>query len=302
MTRRSSAFSTIGVTGKPGDPAVAETLRGLLALLEHRDCRVYLDAESALDSEAEVLPRERLGECCDLVIAIGGDGTLINTARALAGREGVSLMGINRGRIGFLVDLAPERLEEIDRILDGDHVTENRMLLAAEVRRDDDDAVISTGVAVNDVVVHRWETARMVELTTRIDGELLNNHRSDGLVIATPTGSTAYAMAGGGPITHPRLHAMVLVPICPHTLSNRPVVVDGNSLLEISATSHSARQVRISCDSQQDLGVVEGCRLLVRAHPVPLRLVHPPSYGYFDILRLKLGWGTNPENGSATQR
>lgn len=300
MTRAQPAFQRIGITGKPGDPAVAETIRGLLDRLHGRGVAIFMDAESAVDTEHELLPRERLGEVCDLVIAIGGDGTLINTARCLAGRDDVSLLGINRGRIGFLVDLNPQQLEEIDRVLDGEYVSENRMLLEAEVRRHADDTLISTGVAVNDVVVHRWETARMVELSTTIDGELLNTHRSDGLIVATPTGSTAYAMASGGPITHPRLNAMVLVPICPHTLSNRPVVVDGRSELEISAVSHSASQVRISCDSQQDLGVVEGSRLLIRALPQPLRLVHPPSYGYFEVLRRKLGWGANPENGSGT--
>ncbi len=306
MTQHASAFATVGITGKPGDPSVAETVSRLLPLLTRRKCRILLDAETTAANAggaAKAVPRGELAAGADLVIAVGGDGTLINTARSLANRDDVALMGINRGRLGFLVDVAPERLEEdVQHVLRGDCIVEERMLLSAEVRRDSNDSVVSSSLAVNDVVVHRWDTARMVELTTHIDGELLNHHRSDGLVVATPTGSTAYAMAGGGPITHPRLKAMVLVPICPHTLSNRPLVVDATSRVEVRVSPEHTHHVRVSCDSQEDLGVVEESRLVIRSHPTPLRLVHPPGYGYFDILRAKLGWGGPSGGGSRSQK
>ncbi len=305
MDARPTAFTTVGITGKPGDPAVIELVERLAPILAARGCRALLDADSVEANgpgHPERVPRQELLEASDLVIAIGGDGTLIHVARSLAGRSDVALMGINRGRLGFLVDVAPEHLNQVACVLDGEHVIDERLILQAEIRSNSDDALLGGGVAINEVVVHRWNTARMIELSTRIDGEPLSDHRSDGLIIASPTGSTAYAMAGGGPIAHPNLHAMVLVPVCPHTLSNRPLVVDGNSCIEITVHPGFIDQVRVSCDSQKDLTVHEECRLVVSAHPTPLRLVHPPGYSYFNLLRAKLGWGgppSQPAHGGA---
>ncbi len=294
---QSSAFPSVGITGKPGDPAVVGLVEHLLPILEARSCRVLLDAASVqADGERHPprVPRAELLEASDLIIAIGGDGTLIHIARALVGRTDVALMGINRGRLGFLVDVAPDRLDEVAQVLDGHHIIDERLILRAEIRCNRSDAVLDTGIGINEVVVQRWNTARMVELSTRVDGEPLSDHRSDGVIVATPTGSTAYALAGGGPIAHPNLHALALVPICPHTLSNRPLVVDGDSCIEIVPHEAFVDRVRVSCDSQTELALGPETRLALAAHPTPIRLVHPPGYSYFNLLRAKLGWGGPP--------
>ncbi|MBK1725553.1 NAD(+) kinase [Halorhodospira neutriphila] len=294
MTPDPGPFTTVGITGKPGDPAVRETVEALLPMLARQGHTVLLDADS-VDATglagAAAERREALIGACDLLVAIGGDGTLIHAARALVGRTDVALMGINRGRLGFLVDVAPDRLDEVERVLAGEHVIDERFILTAEVRANADDALLAEGVAINEVVVHRWNTARMIELSTRVDGETLSQHRCDGFIVATPTGSTAYAMAGGGPIAHPNLHAMVLVSVCPHTLSHRPLVVDSASRIEVALHEGYVEHARVSCDSQQDLALAADSRLVVKAHPAPLRLVHPPGYNYFNLLRTKLGWG-----------
>ncbi|MFP4647916.1 MAG: NAD(+) kinase [Halorhodospira sp.] len=294
MDAHTPPFPTVGITGKPGDPAVVGLVERLRPIADARGCRLLLDAQSVERNghdPAQRLPREELLEAADLIIAIGGDGTLIHTARALAGRTDIALMGINRGRLGFLVDVAPEHLDEVGRVLDGEYVLEERLILTAEIRTAPEDALLSSDVAINEVVLHRWNTARMIELVTRVDGEPLSDHRSDGLIVATPTGSTAYAMAGGGPIAHPNLDALVLVPICPHTLSNRPLVIHGNSRIEVSVHPGFLEHARVSCDSQADLTLHPNSRLVIAAHPTPIRLVHPPGYSYFNLLRAKLGWG-----------
>ena len=288
-------FPTVGITGKPGDTAVAGLIERLRPMLAERGCTLLLDAQSvagSADEAAQRVPREELLEASDLIIAIGGDGTLIHTSRALAGRDDVALMGINRGRLGFLVDVAPEHLEEVSQVLDGDYVVDERLILAAEIRANTDGTLLGSEIAINEVVLHRWNTARMVEMVTYVDGEPLSDHRSDGLIVASPTGSTAYAMAGGGPITQPSLRALVLVPICPHTLSSRPLVVDGSSRVEIGVQPGFIDNVRVSCDSQDELALDADSRLVVYAHSTPIRLVHPPGYSYFNLLRAKLGWGS----------
>ena len=284
-------FSTIGLTGKPSDEAVTETLSRLGKHLRAAGREVIVDAETVPESaipDCRRLGRESLARSVDLLIAVGGDGTLLNAARLLADHE-VPILGVNRGRLGFLVDVSPGNLGEIDAVLEGNFIADDRMLLTAQIRRGEQ--VISEGVALNDVVLHKWNTARMIDFETWIDGELCNRHRSDGVIICTPTGSTAYAMAGGGPIMHPDLDAIALVPICPHTLSNRPLVISAESKVEIVVHPASIDQIRVSCDSQEDLGVVNGGRIVIHRRPHKIHLIHPRRYRYFDILRAKLRWG-----------
>ncbi|MBK1735106.1 NAD kinase [Halorhodospira abdelmalekii] len=298
MSEHPPPFRSIGIIGKPGDRAVFEILERLLPILQAHSCRTRIDATTvAAGGCADHLraPRAELLEHSDLVIAIGGDGTLIHVARALAGHPNAALMGINRGRLGFLVDVHPQHLHEISDVLAGRCVIDERLILTVEVRHRDGH-ISGRAVAVNEVVIHRWNTARMIELSTWINDQPLSEHRSDGLIVATPTGSTAYALAGGGPIVHPNLHAMVLVPISPHSLSNRPLVIDSASEVEIRVHPEFIEQVRVSCDSQHELALSAESRILVRAHPSPLRMVHPPGYSYFNILRAKLGWGTPPNH------
>jgi NAD+ kinase len=222
---------------------------------------------------------------------VGGDGTLLNAARSLAD-TGCAVLGVNLGRLGFLVDVSPEDMDtQLNSILGGDFIEEPRTLLHAMVTRDGEPVDEST--ALNDVVINKKDIARMIELDTWIDGHYLNRNRSDGLIVATPTGSTAYALSGGGPILHPGLDAITLVPICPHTLSNRPIVINHDSRIEI-VIHEGTLQAQISCDGQVNLTLDPGDRVTVRRHDHDLRLLHPPGHDYFDVLRRKLRWSEQP--------
>jgi NAD+ kinase len=287
-------FEHIGLIGKSDDRNVSATLQSLSALLDRHRLQIRVDEGVAdmLDGCAyPVVTRDALARQCDLAIVIGGDGTLLNAARSLTD-PGCAVLGVNLGRLGFLVDVSPEDMDsQIERILGGDYTEEQRTLLHATVSRDGEPVGDST--ALNDVVVHKKDIARMIELDTWIDGHFLNRNRSDGLIIATPTGSTAYALSGGGPILHPNLHAITLVPICPHTLSNRPIVINHDSRIEI-VIHEGTLQAQISCDGQVNLTLDPGDRVTVRRHDHDLRLIHPPGHDYFDILRRKLRWSEQP--------
>lgn len=286
------SFHTIAITGKPDDPGTVETIQLLARRLVERGIQVGLDAALIAADQApdgcRTLTGAALIDGADLVISVGGDGTLLHTGRLVAQYD-IPILGVNRGRLGFLVDLPPHDLEGLDAVLAGDFIEEDRVMLHAEVRRGDQ--VLGSGLALNDVVLYKWNTARMVEFRTYIDGDLLTTHRADGIIIATPTGSTAYALAGGGPIIHPSVDAFALVPVCPHTLSNRPLVISADSVIEMEVQPDYIGRVGISCDGQDDLGLRRDCRLVVRRHDHRVRLIHPPQYRYYDILRAKLRWG-----------
>lgn len=286
------AFDTIAITGKPNDPRTVKTVRRIARHLLERGIETRLD--SAIIAESETPPgcrRAAAPELIDgagLVISVGGDGTLLRTGRLVVDQN-IPLLGVNRGRLGFLVDLQPHDYDGLDAVLAGDFIEEDRTLLTAEVHRNGE--VLASGLALNDVVLYKWNTARLIEFNTYIDGQLLTAHRADGIIIATPTGSTAYALAGGGPIIHPAVDAICLVPVSPHTLSNRPLVISAGSVIELEVPDDHMEHVGVSCDGQDDLGLRLGSRLLVRRHPKRVRLIHPPQYRYYDILRAKLRWG-----------
>ncbi|MEJ2590606.1 MAG: NAD(+) kinase [Candidatus Thiodiazotropha sp.] len=293
----SKPFKKIGLIGKHGDPSVKETIRRLCTYLKQQGIEVVLEETTArlLDGEPlPGLPEIDLPSQSDLVIVVGGDGTLLHAARALAQRN-TPLLGVNLGRLGFLVDITPDRmLHHLDSILNGHYELESRFLL--EVFMGDELASEQDMLAFNDVVLHKWNIARMIEFQTYVDGQLVNDQRSDGLIVSTPTGSTAYALSGGGPLLHPSLNAIVLVPICPHTLSNRPIVVDGDSEIEIRLDRSNAEDVQITCDGQATLPVMQGESVRIRKAEHQVRLVHPEGYDFYNILRAKLGWGENPKN------
>jgi NAD+ kinase len=200
------------------------------------------------------------------------------------------LLGINLGRLGFLVDISPEQmLQAVDRVLAGDFEEEKRFLLSSRIQSSERQS--KPALAFNDVVVHKWNSPRMVEFETYIDGHFVNAQRSDGMIISSPTGSTAYALSGGGPLLHPSLNALLLVPICPHTLSNRPIVVGGDSRIEIRICGVDHQHVHISCDGQNDQAIHAGENLYIEKHPQSVRLLHPQGHDHYSILRAKLGWG-----------
>jgi len=289
------AFQTIGLIGKPGDSNVAATLTTLSSELSKRGCEVVLDTSAAAyfdTPEAPVLERQALGTHCDLVIVVGGDGSMLSAARSLV-ESGVAVLGINLGRLGFLADVSPnEMCERLNEILAGNFEEEQRALLHAQVIREGQ--YISESDALNDVVVHKWDIARMIDLDTRIDGRFLYSLRADGLIVSTPTGSTAYALSGGGPIIDPALQALVLVPICPHTLSNRPIVVSDQSSIEILVHGDDSRQAQITCDGQVNFELIAGDIVRIERKSKPLRLIHPQQHDHFEIMRKKLRWAEQP--------
>ena len=290
MTR----FKHVAITGKLDDARVHGTLAMLAAHLRQVGCEVLVEERLSRASGpltgCEALPESVLIPQADLVISIGGDGTLLHTARLLAGRP-TPLLGVNLGRLGFLVDASPERIDDVAAVLEGHYVIDSRMLISAEIVACGSDTVLASGLALNDVVIHRWNTARMIELEVRADGELVTRLRSDGLILATPTGSTAYAMASGGPIVHPAVDALLIVPVSPHSLSNRPLVLPATTQLEIAILEQPADRVQISCDGQDELPIVSDTVVRIRRSTARVNILHPAGYRYFEILRAKLHWG-----------
>jgi NAD+ kinase len=285
------AFQRIGVIGKFADTSVSATLEQLSNCLLGHGVEVFLDeatAELHPRCALKTLTRSELGAQCDLAIIVGGDGSFLNAARTLAPFD-IPMLGINLGRLGFLTDVAPSRMEEeLALILAGHYQQEQRSMLHSGILRNGE--IIAESNALNDVVLHKWDVARMIEFETYIDGEFVNKQRSDGLVVATPTGSTAYALSGGGPILAPTLDAFVLVPICPHTLSNRPIVVEGKSHIEIVLKEGNQGNAQVTWDGQINQRLHAGDRIRIERSAHPLRLIHPPEHCTYRVLREKLGW------------
>ncbi len=288
-----SSFKTVGIIGKFSDTTIGGTIQVLADSLITRKLKVILEEATAqilYDTEPlEGVPITAMGERCDLIIIVGGDGTLLHAARTLAHSE-VPLVGINLGRLGFLADISPtEMLSRLNEIIDGKFDEERRFLLSTDVKRDGQ--TIHEGNAFNDVVVHKWNTMRMIEFETYINGQRVNNQRSDGLIVSTPTGSTAYALSCGGPILHPTLDAITLVPISPHTLSNRPLVVSSDSDIEIIVKVGDEGHARVTSDGQTSAALMEGDRIKITKLKHQVRLIHPLNHNHYQILRAKLGWG-----------
>ena len=260
-------------------------------LLE-RNLEVYLDrvtAELDLDLPHDVLDRQVLGQTVDLAVIVGGDGTLLNAARSLFTFD-VPLLGVNLGRLGFLTDISPEDLvPKLEQIFAGEYDEEPRGLLHTRIYRQGE--LINSSSAFNDVVIHKWNGARMLEYETYIDNHFINTTRSDGIIVSTPTGSTGYALSGGGPILHPSLHAIVLVPICPHSMSYRPLVVYADSEIKIVVKDCNQAEAQVTCDGQINLGLQAEDRIHITREEHLIRLIHPRSYDYYAMLRAKLHWG-----------
>lgn len=242
-------------------------------------------AASAKLTHYKTFSLDKIGESADLAIVMGGDGTMLSVARSLADSN-VPLVGINRGRFGFLTDLrAEEMLVSIDSILNGNFIKESRMLLATQVIRNGN--VHHSGYALNDVVIKSG--LRLIELEVDIDQKFVYKQRSDGLILSSPTGTTAYALSAGGPILHPNLEAITLVPICPHTLSNRPIAVNSSSKIEVTLMQFDLAQ--LSIDGQTKVALEVGDKIRVQRAEQNIILLHPSDYCYFDMLRNKLNWG-----------
>ena len=287
-----SHFSRIGLIGWFEDARVADSMGALAHHLAASGLEVYVDAAAgARDLPARVvpLPAAEMAARAELIVAIGGDGTMLYAAQQVIGRS-VPLLGINRGRLGFLADVSPaEMLERFDAVLSGDDQEDVRALLSATLERPGDSPL--TCHALNDVVIQKYETGRMIEFETWIGGDFVNTHGGDGLVIATSTGSTAYALSCGGPIIHPHLDALVLAPICPHTLSDRPIVVGRDSAIMLRLAARSPTRAQVTFDGTVLGDLDHGDRLSVGAARQSITLLHPPGHDFFRILRSKLHWG-----------
>lgn len=292
-----SQFSKIGIVSKPDDQRIASTVQLLYQYLSGRSMDIYTDAISAkLINKAAAKPSspEEIAEKSDLVIVVGGDGTILHASHSLI-QKNIPLLGINVGHLGFLAEISPTEIEkQLDQIFAGHYREEQRFVLQASLTRDG--KTINTSNAVNDVVVHAMQVVRMIEIETRVNQQYLNSLRADGYIVATPTGSTAYSLSGGGPILHPNINAIVLVPICPHTLSNRPIVIDADSEVEILLSEQNRYTATVSVDGQINMDFLPGDTLKIQKAQRALRLIQPKNYNYFDVLREKLRWSTQPDS------
>ena len=284
-----SSFKTVALVGKYKSPEIARPLLDLGRFLESRKIKVLVDtltASQVKQSKYPVLALEEIGREADLAIVIGGDGTMLNIARTLAPHD-VALVGVNQGRLGFLTDISVDTMiATIGAILDGKFVAEERMMLEGQVYSGGKETF--QALALNDVVVSKGAKGSMLELEVRIDGQFIYNQRADGLIVATPTGSTAYALSSGGPIVHPSLSVMALVPVSPHTLSNRPIVVSSSCTVEIVVRDNPEPRAHFDSHSRCDLR--EGDTIKVRRSPSTISLLHPEGHSYYDMLREKLNW------------
>jgi NAD+ kinase len=296
------AFKTCALVGRYSDPRVAESMLALARHLKASGRTLLVDRSVSLDfgsTRVTSVDEASFGTRADLVIAIGGDGTMLYAARLVA-TSGVPLLGINRGRLGFLTDVSPDdMLERLDDVLAGRFSEDRRVLLEARLQPKGGTEVVTT--ALNDVVIQKWETGRMLDFETWIDGRYVNTHGADGLIVASATGSTAYALSGGGPIIQPDLDVLVMVPICPHTLSDRPILVPGGAQVEVRLIERQDTRAQVLCDGAV-LGELHSTdRLQVGASKHHVTLLHPPGYDYYRLLRSKLHWGRgsyDPASGS----
>ncbi|HJN94999.1 MAG TPA: NAD(+) kinase [Gammaproteobacteria bacterium] len=286
-------FKRIGLVGRPDHSGVVDSLTRLLAFFGEQDVSIVLDDVTAgLIKNPGVIEckREELSKHCDLVIVVGGDGSMLNVAKYVAS-DRVPVIGINRGNLGFLTDVLPDEIEaKIAEVLAGDYSIEERFLLDVVVHSDGKESAL--GSALNDVVLHPGKAAQMIEFELFVDDKFVYSQESDGLIVATPTGSTAYALSAGGPIMHPSLNAVVLVPMYPHSLTSRPIMIDGDSEIRLVVAAKESLQPQLSCDGEVRYTASAGDELLVTKKAVPLQLIHPPKYSFYQACHSKLGWGS----------
>ncbi len=282
-------IKTIGIISKPGVPAAAELVPKLIRWLAERNLTVRIDQETAeYAGSHEALPREQVPEGAELIIVLGGDGTLLSAARVIQGRE-VPLFPVNLGGLGFLTAITIDAIfPELERALRGEHRIGKRKLLEADLLRGE--KPVGHYEALNDVVVTKSDIARMIDLDTYVDQMFVCRYKADGLIVATPTGSTAYSLSAGGPIIFPSVSAICLTPICPHMLTNRPVIVPETSSVRITCLAEDDAAF-LTIDGQIGQRLKKGDQIVCRSSTYTLMLVRPPKMLYFDVLRQKLKWG-----------
>jgi NAD+ kinase len=292
------SFSTVGLIGRHSSPQIVDSLLAVSQCLDGHGVETLIEEDTAsmfANSRHSHVSRQELGSRCDLIVVVGGDGSLLGVGRDLA-HSGVPVLGVNRGGLGFLADIAPEQIAaKLSDVLGGAYVIEDHFLLSASIIRGDEE--LGRSPALNDVVVHMGGMARMMEFSLWVDDQFVYEQRSDGLIIASPTGSTAYALSAGGPILHPSLEAIVVVPMFPHTLTSRPLMVPSSSEIRIVATEDA----EITCDSQVDFMLNSGDEVRISKYASPLRLVYNLGHSFYESCRSKLDWASRLGEASSSK-
>jgi len=287
-----ASFRKIGLVGRSKQSGLREVVQQLLALLEERGLEVMLEdrlGELVEDRSHRLASCDEIGQSVDLVIVVGGDGSLLSAARTLA-KYDTPVIGVNRGRLGFLTDITPDEISrQLPAVLEGKYEREHRFLLDARVHRNG--KLVGQADALNDVVVNSGTSARMIEFELYINDSFVYRQRADGLIVSTPTGSTAYSLSGGGPIMHPTLDAMLLVPMFPHALSSRPIVVDGDSRIRIDILARNRIHPPVTCDGQVNMTARPGDSVHLSKKSHRLTLLHPLGHSFYASCRDKLRWG-----------
>jgi len=285
----SSAFKSVAIIGRQNTVAARKTLSNLITHLQLKKINIALEQGTAKilpNHKLPVIPHEKLCDNCELIIVLGGDGSLLSAAR-IAACQDLPIIGINRGKLGFLTDIAPNNITKIDAILAGEFYEERRFLLASEMQNND--KAIVRNLALNDIVFLSYIAGHMINFSVHVDQQFLCSYYADGLIIATPTGSTAHALSSGGPILHPALEAVVLVPMLSHNLSSRPIVIKSNSTIKVTFNNANTTDLLVRCDGQVQT-MLHGSSVKIKKAKEKLRLLHPTDHNYFETLRTKLHW------------
>jgi NAD+ kinase len=288
-----SHFKRIGLLGSLDVAEVKESLQKLESFLVSQGREVIYEEQAAklVDWTVDkMLPIDELAGVIDLGIVVGGDGSMLSACRKMAA-SGIPLLGINRGRLGFLTDISPDEIEaRVMPVLNGEFKQTRRFMLETSVARNGQQ--IGTGTALNDIVLHPGMSVRMMTFELYVDGEFVYSQRSDGLIVATPTGSTAYALSAGGPLLFPELDAIVVVPLNPHTLSSRPIALHGDAQIELRVSSRNELHPLITCDGHNDFMTEPGDIITIQKHANDIQLIHPKDNNFYGVCRSKLGWGS----------
>ncbi len=286
-------FQRIGLLSSLDITEVKQSIQKLDAFLRIQGCEVIYEQQTALLVDWDVdapLALEQFLKAIDLVIVVGGDGSILSASRKIAASK-IPLLGINLGRLGFLTDISPDEIEaRVAPVLAGEFKQTERFMLTARITRNNESS--GSGTALNDVVLHPGMSVRMMEFELYVDGEFVYSQRSDGLIVATPTGSTAYALSAGGPLLNSELDAMVIVPLNPHTLSSRPIVLHGNAKIEIKVSSRHELHPLVTCDGHDDFATEPGDIISIEKHRHAISLIHPKDNNFYSVCRSKLGWGS----------
>ncbi len=286
-----SQFNTVGIYGRVRNAGVIETLKALISYLNSIGQAILVDSKTADTLDDTSIPRidrQEISQRCDLLIVVGGDGSLLHAAHSIIQGD-IPVLGINRGRLGFLTDILPTQLAKIKSILEGKYRLEERFLIRSTVEFQGN--ILGQNDALNEVALIPDSVPHMNQFEIYIDDQFVCSQDSDGVIIATPTGSTAYALSGGGPILHPQLDAIVIVPMFPHTLSVRPIVIEGNRRITLVISPKNFATPRLTCDGQNFISTPPGSHIQIEKKPQRLHLIHPTDYDYYETLRSKLHWG-----------